>query len=98
MQASYVMQERTAPLGATTNSAPCPCVWRSCWRMCSCGRHEWRCCVSQTSPAQPMGPRPALVTFAAIMLLMLGGFELVLAVTEFFRYAFGTLPPLADAT
>jgi hypothetical protein len=39
-----------------------------------------------------------LVTFAAIMLIMLGGFELVLAVTEFFRYAFGTLPPLADAT
>jgi hypothetical protein len=32
------------------------------------------------------------------MLLMLGGFELVLAITEFFRYAFGTLPPLADAT
>ena len=54
--------------------------------------------VSQTSPAQPMGPRPALVTFAAIMLLMLGGFELVLAITEFFQYAFGTLPPLADAT
>jgi hypothetical protein len=62
------------------------------------GRHERRRFVSQTSPAQPMGPRPALVTFAAIMLLMLGGFELVLAITEFFRYAFGTLPPLADAT
>jgi hypothetical protein len=45
-----------------------------------------------------MGPRPALVTFAAIMLIMLGGFELVLAITEFFRYAFGTLPPLADQT
>jgi hypothetical protein len=54
--------------------------------------------VSQTSPARPAGPRPALVTFAAIMLLMLGGFELVIAITEFFRYAFGTLPPLADAT
>ncbi|HEX3272013.1 MAG TPA: hypothetical protein VHR15_15280 [Ktedonobacterales bacterium] len=54
--------------------------------------------MSQTSPARPMGPRPALVTFAAIMLIMLGGFELVLAITEFFRYAFGTLPPLADAT
>ena len=54
--------------------------------------------MSQTSPAQPLGPRPALVTFAAIMLIMLGGFELVLAITEFFRYAFGTLPPLADAT
>ena len=51
--------------------------------------------MSQTSSAQPMGPRPALVTFAAIMLLMLGGFELVLAITEFFKYAFGTLPPLA---
>ena len=54
--------------------------------------------MSQTSPARPMGPRPALVTFAAIMLIMLGGFELVLAITEFFRYAFGTLPPLADQT
>ena len=54
--------------------------------------------MSQTSPAQPLGPRPALVTFAAILLLMLGGFELVLAITEFFRYAFGALPPLADAT
>ena len=32
------------------------------------------------------------------MLIMLGGFELVLAITEFFRYAFGTLPPLADQT
>jgi hypothetical protein len=54
--------------------------------------------MSQTSPAQPLGPRPALITFAAILLLMLGGFELVLAITEFFRYAFGALPPLADAT
>jgi hypothetical protein len=54
--------------------------------------------MSQTSPARPVGPRPALVTFAAIMLIMLGGFELVVAITEFFRYAFGTLPPLADAT
>ena len=27
---------------------------------------------------------------------MLGGFEFVISVTEFFRYAFGTLPPLAD--
>jgi hypothetical protein len=54
--------------------------------------------MSQTSPARPVGPRPALVTFAAILLLMLGGFELVVAITEFFRYAFGTLPPLADAT
>ena len=44
-----------------------------------------------------MGPRPALVTFAAIMLLMLGGFELVLAITEFFKYAFGTLPPLVGS-
>jgi len=34
------------------------------------------------------------VTFAAILLIMLGGFELVLAITEFFQYAFGTLPPL----
>jgi len=37
-----------------------------------------------------------LVTFAAILLFMLGGFELVLSITEFFRYAFGTLPPLAE--
>jgi hypothetical protein len=29
---------------------------------------------------------------------MLGGFEFVLSVTEFFRYAFGTLPPVADQT
>jgi len=47
--------------------------------------------VSQTSPA---ARRPALVTFAAILLIMLGGFELVIAITEFFQYAFGTLPPL----
>jgi hypothetical protein len=43
-----------------------------------------------------MGPRPALVTFAAIMLLLLGGFELVLAVTEFVRFAWGALPNIAD--
>jgi hypothetical protein len=47
--------------------------------------------VSQTRPA---GRRPALVTFAALMLLLLGGFELVVAFTEFFRNTFGTLPPL----
>ena len=47
--------------------------------------------MSQTSPA---ARRPALVTFAAILLIMLGGFELVIAITEFFQYAFGTLPPL----
>ena len=52
--------------------------------------------MSQTSPARPMGPRPALVTFAAILLIMLGGFELVLAITEFFRFAWGTLPNIAD--
>ena len=52
--------------------------------------------MSQTNLARPAGPRPALVTFSAILLFMLGGFELVLTVTEFFRYAFGTLPPLAD--
>jgi hypothetical protein len=52
--------------------------------------------VSQTSPARPAGRRPALVTFAAILLFMLGGFELVLAITEFFQYAFGTLPPLVN--
>jgi hypothetical protein len=54
--------------------------------------------TSPTSPARPTGRRPALVTFAAILLFLLGGFELVIAITEFFRYAFGTLPPLADAT
>jgi len=48
------------------------------------------------SQARPAGRRPALVTFAAILLFMLGGFELVLSITEFFRYAFGTLPPLAE--
>ena len=53
--------------------------------------------VSQTSPARPAGPRPALVTFAAILLFMLGGFELLVAITEFFKYAFGTLPPVAEA-
>jgi hypothetical protein len=37
------------------------------------------------------------VTFAAILLFMLGGFELVLAITEFLKYAFGTLPPVAEA-
>jgi hypothetical protein len=47
--------------------------------------------VSQTRPAVR---RPGLVTFAALLLLLLGGFQLVVAVTEFFRYAFGTLPPL----
>jgi hypothetical protein len=47
--------------------------------------------MSQTRPAH----RPALVTFSAILLFMLGGFQLVAAITEFFRYAFGTLPPLA---
>ena len=51
--------------------------------------------MSQTSPARPAGPRPALVTFSAILLFLLGGFQLVVAVTEFFRYAFGALPPLA---
>ena len=52
--------------------------------------------MSQTSPARPAGRRPALVTFAAILLFLLGGFELVLAITEFFQYAFGTLPPLVN--
>ena len=51
--------------------------------------------MSQTSPARPAGPRPALVTFSAILLFLLGSFQLVVAVTEFFRYAFGALPPLA---
>jgi hypothetical protein len=53
--------------------------------------------VSQTSPAHPASRRPALVTFAAILLLMLGGFQLVLSITEFFQYAFGALPPMATA-
>lgn len=47
--------------------------------------------MSQAHPVR----RPALVTFSAILLFMLGGFQLVVAITEFFRYAFGTLPPLA---
>jgi hypothetical protein len=54
--------------------------------------------TSPASPARPAGRRPALVTFAAILLLMLGGFELLLAITDFIRYAFGTLPPVDDAT
>jgi hypothetical protein len=48
--------------------------------------------MSETRPAR----RPALVTFAAILLLMVGGFQFVFSVTEFFRYAFGTLPPVND--
>ena len=47
--------------------------------------------MSQTRPVR----RPALVTFSAILLLMLAGFQLIVAITEFFHYAFGTLPPLA---
>jgi len=49
--------------------------------------------VSQMRSAR----RPALVTFAAILLLMLGGFQVVVAITEFFHYAFGSLPPVAEA-
>jgi hypothetical protein len=50
--------------------------------------------LSRASPereaaAAPTGPavaqRPALVTFAAIMLLLLGAFELTWAIVEFFR-------------
>jgi hypothetical protein len=52
--------------------------------------------MSEATPARAAVRRPALVTFAAILLLMLGGFELVVAITEFFRYAFGTLPPDVD--
>ena len=52
--------------------------------------------MSQTNLTRPAGPRPALVTFSAILLFMLGGFEFVLTVTEFFRYAFGTLPPIVN--
>jgi uncharacterized membrane protein (DUF373 family) len=59
---------------------------------CPVTAHEERRIVSQTRAA---GRRPALVTFAAILLFLLGGFQLVVAITEFFRYAFGTLPPLA---
>jgi hypothetical protein len=47
--------------------------------------------VRQTRPA---GRRPALVTFAAILLLLLGSYELFLAISELFRNAFGMLPPL----
>jgi hypothetical protein len=59
---------------------------------CPVTPHEERRFVSQTRAA---GRRPTLVTFAAMLLFLLGGFQLVVAVTEFFRYAFGTLPPLA---
>jgi hypothetical protein len=41
--------------------------------------------------------RPALVTFAAILLFMLGGFQLVVAISEFFHYAFGSLPPVVES-
>jgi hypothetical protein len=37
------------------------------------------------------------VTFAAILLFMLGGFQLLLSITEFFQYAFGALPPMTTA-
>jgi hypothetical protein len=30
------------------------------------------------------------------MLILLGGFELLVAITEFFRFAWGTLPNIAD--
>ncbi len=38
--------------------------------------------------------RPVLINIAAILLLLLGGVQLLLAVTEFFRNNFGTLAPL----
>ena len=40
------------------------------------------------------GPRPVLVSIAAILLFLLGGVQLALAVTEFFRTNFGALAPL----
>ena len=49
--------------------------------------------MSQTRSAR----RPVLVTFAAILLFLLGGFQFVVAITEFFHYAFGSLPPVAEA-
>ena len=49
--------------------------------------------MSQTRPADR---RPASVTLAAILLLLLGVFEVVIATTEFFRDAFGMLPPLGS--
>jgi hypothetical protein len=48
--------------------------------------------VSQTYPAHH---RPALVTVAAILLFLLGGVQLVVALTEFFRSTIGLLPSLA---
>ena len=47
--------------------------------------------MRQTRPA---GRRPVLVTIAAILLFLLGGAQLALAVTEFFRTNFGALAPL----
>lgn len=40
------------------------------------------------------GRRAVLVTIAAILLLLLGGAQLALAITEFFRTNFGALAPL----
>ncbi|HEY7020260.1 MAG TPA: hypothetical protein VH349_04020 [Ktedonobacterales bacterium] len=48
--------------------------------------------MRQTRPASR---RPALVSFAAILLIWLGGAELILAITEFFRDELDALPPLA---
>jgi hypothetical protein len=47
--------------------------------------------MSQTYPAHR---RPALVTVAAILLFLLGGVQLVVALTEFFRSTIGLLPSL----
>ena len=42
--------------------------------------------------------RPVLVTIAAILLFLLGGFQLALSITEFFRSNIGVLPPLGGGS
>lgn len=42
--------------------------------------------------------RPVLVTIAAILLFLLGGFQLALCITEFFRSSIGVLPPLGGGS
>ena len=49
------------------------------------------CKVDKTRRARR---RPVLVTIAAILLFLLGGFQLALSISEFFRSSIDVLPPL----
>ena len=42
--------------------------------------------------------RPMLISIAAILLLLLGGVQLLLAITDFFARMFGALAPLEDSS